>query len=116
VAGTDLWHDLVGELRALGLDLPAPSFGTAGARPVPVPDGDFGTYRNGAIDYTVRAGGDGAALVVDGEVYPELELYDDATFTVRDPATGRATPCGRFRGSRGAATAVEIGGRLARRC
>jgi CubicO group peptidase (beta-lactamase class C family) len=116
VAGTDMWHDLVGELRDLGVDLPTPSFGTTGARPVPVPDGDFGTYRNGAIDYTVRVGGDGAALVVDGEVYPELELYDDATFTVRDPATGRAVPCGRFRGAPGAATAVEIGGRLARRC
>jgi len=82
--------------------------------PVPVPPGDFGTYRNGAIDYAITPDGDGGAcLVVDGEVFPELALHDDRTFTVRDPATGRATPCGRFRGEPGAAAAVEIGGRLA---
>ncbi|NBH09948.1 serine hydrolase domain-containing protein, partial [Amycolatopsis sp. SID8362] len=110
-AGTDMWHDVAADLRELGLDLPEQRFGGPGARPVPVPEGHFGTYRNGAIDYTVRRDGAGAALVVDGEVYPELVLHDDGSFTVRDPATGRATPCGRFR-----STAVEIGGRLARRC
>ncbi len=115
-AGTDMWHEVAGDLRELGFDLPEQRFGKPGAQPVPVPDGDFGTYRNGAIDYTVRADGAGAALVVDGEVYPGLVLHDDGSFTVRDPATGRATPCGRFRGAPGASTAVEIGGRLARRC
>ena len=114
--GTELWRELTGELRRLGLPLPEQRFRAPGARPVPVPAGDFGSYRNGAVEYVIRPGGDGGAcLVVDGEVFPELTLYDDTTFTVRDPATGRATPCGRFRGEPGAAAAVEIGGRLARR-
>jgi len=39
----------------------------------------------------------------------------DSGVIVTDPATGRATPCGRFRGEPGAAAAVEIGGRLAGR-
>ena len=112
--GTDMWHALAGELRELGIALPLPRTRAANARPVRV--ADFGTYRNGAIDYTVRPDGGGACLVVDGEIFPELVLYDDSTFTVRDPATGRATACGRFRGDPGAVTAVEIGGRLARRC
>ncbi|MGA6168321.1 serine hydrolase domain-containing protein [Amycolatopsis magusensis] len=115
VAGSDLWHDLVGELDTLGISLPVRATRSAGARRVPLPGGDFGTYRNGAVEYTIRPDETGAALDVDGEVFPELERYDDATFTVRDPATGRATPCGRFRGEPGAATAVDIGGRIARR-
>ncbi|MEQ0563560.1 serine hydrolase domain-containing protein [Amycolatopsis sp. NEAU-NG30] len=113
--GTDLWHDLTDELRGLDFALPLPRFREPDARPVPMPAGDFATYRNGAIDYTIRPGDGGVCLVVDGDVFPELTRYDDATFTVRDPATGRATPCGRFHGTPGAATAVEIGGRLARR-
>ncbi|MGW7535472.1 serine hydrolase domain-containing protein [Amycolatopsis sp. NPDC054798] len=113
--GTDLWHDLVEELPELGLPPHRPR--TADSGPIPMPDGDFGTYRNGAIGYTVRPDAQGGAcLDVDGDVFPELTRYADDTFTVRDPATGRATPCGRFRGEPGAATAVEIGGRLARRC
>ncbi|KDN24270.1 beta-lactamase [Amycolatopsis rifamycinica] len=115
VGGAELWRAVADELRDLGLTLPHQRFREPGARSVPMPSGDFGTYRNGAVDYTIRPDGRGACLVVDGEVFPELTRYDDATFTVRDPATGRAAPCGRFRGTPGAATAVEIGGRLARR-
>ncbi|OXM56490.1 serine hydrolase [Amycolatopsis thailandensis] len=114
-AGTDMWHDLVAELRALDIAIPERRQPVP-ARPVPFPAGDFGTYRNGALDYTIRPGGHaGADLVVDGEVFPEFTLHDDASFTVRDPVTGRPTPCGRLRGTPGAATAIEIGGRLARR-
>ncbi|KFZ82037.1 beta-lactamase [Amycolatopsis sp. MJM2582] len=114
-AGTDMWHDLVAELRALGLAIPERR-PTAPARPVPIAAGDFGTYRNGALDYTIRPGEHGGAeLVADGEVFPGLTLHDDASFTVRDPVTGRPTPCGRLRGTPGEATAIEIGGRLARR-
>ncbi|WP_244223559.1 serine hydrolase domain-containing protein [Amycolatopsis circi] len=113
--GTDLWHDLVDELPGLGL--PSQRAQVAESCPIPFPDGDFGNYRNGAIGYTIRSDARGdACLDVDGDVFPELTRYADGTFTVRDPATGRATPCGRFRGEPGAATAVEIGGRLARRC
>ncbi|WP_199785915.1 MULTISPECIES: serine hydrolase [Actinomycetes] len=113
--GADLWHDLVEELPELGL--PPTRVQVAKSCPIPVPDGDFGSYRNGSLEYTIRpdAAG-GACLDVDGDVFPELTRYADGTFTVRDPATGRATPCGRFRGEPGAAAAVEIGGRLARRC
>jgi CubicO group peptidase (beta-lactamase class C family) len=113
--GTELWRAVADELRHLGIALPHQRFRAPGACPVPVPAGDFGTYRNGAVDYTIRPDDAGACLVVDGEVFPELTRYDDATFTVRDPATGRAAPCGRFHGAPGAATAVEIGGRRARR-
>ncbi|MFJ7217545.1 serine hydrolase domain-containing protein [Amycolatopsis sp. NPDC098790] len=110
--GVDLWHALAAELAELGIDVPSRAAqATARTREVPVPPGDFGTYRNGAIDYVITAD----RLVVDGEVFPELVLHDDRTFTVRDPATGRVTPCGRFRGEPGAAAAVEIGGRLAGR-
>ncbi len=114
-AGTRMWQDLSTELRALGLDLPAQRPPEV-SRPVPIPAGDFGTYRNGAIDYMIQADGDGGAvLVVDGELFADLTLHEDATFTVRDPATGAATPCGRLRGVPGAATAIEVGGRLAGR-
>ncbi|WP_039794641.1 serine hydrolase domain-containing protein [Amycolatopsis alba] len=114
-AGTEMWDDLVTELRGLGIALPKRRLPEA-ARPIPIAAGDFGTYRNGALDYTIRPGKHGGAeLVVDGEIFPELTLHDDAAFTVRDPATGRATPCGRLRGTPGEATAIEIGGRLARR-
>ncbi|MGW4826852.1 serine hydrolase domain-containing protein [Amycolatopsis japonica] len=114
-AGTDMWHDLVAELRALGLAIPERR-PPAPARPVPIAAGDFGTYRNGALDYTIRPGEHGGAeLVADGEVFPGLTLHDDASFTVLDPVTGRPTPCGRLRGTPGEATAIEIGGRLARR-
>ncbi|MFB9927718.1 serine hydrolase domain-containing protein [Amycolatopsis halotolerans] len=113
--GTDLWHDLVAELPEFGL--PPQRVQVAESCPVPLPDGDYGSFRNGAIGYTIRPDAlGGACLDVDGDVFPELTRYADGTFTVRDPATGRATPCGRFRGEPGAATAVEIGGRLARRC
>ncbi|WP_406630942.1 serine hydrolase domain-containing protein [Amycolatopsis sp. WGS_07] len=113
--GTDLWHDLVGELPEF--DLPRQRSLTADSVAVPMPDGDFGSYRNGSLEYTVRPdGAGGACLDVDGDVFPELVRYAGGAFTVRDPATGRATPCGRFRGEPGAAVAVEIGGRLARRC
>ncbi|MFK0247771.1 serine hydrolase domain-containing protein [Amycolatopsis azurea] len=114
-AGSEMWDDLVAELRVLGIALPKRRV-PAAAHPVPIPAGDFGTYRNGALDYTIRPGEHGGAeLVVDGEIFPCLTLHDDAAFTVRDPATGRATPCGRLRGTPGEATAIEIGGRLARR-
>ncbi|MBB5857513.1 serine hydrolase domain-containing protein [Amycolatopsis umgeniensis] len=114
-AGTRMWQDLSTELRALGLELPDQR-PRAITRPVPIPAGDFGTYRNGAIDYTIRADEDGGTvLVVDGEVFPDLTLHEDATIAVRDPATGDATPCGRLRGTSGEATAIEVGGRLAGR-
>ncbi|MEU3624599.1 serine hydrolase [Amycolatopsis coloradensis] len=114
-AGTALWQDLVPELRTLGLMLPLQRPLTV-TGPVPFPAGDFGTYRNGAIDYTIRPDDrGGAVLVVDGEIFADCTLHEDATFTVRDPATGRVTPCGRLRGAPGAATAIEVGGRRARR-
>ncbi|SFW88832.1 serine hydrolase domain-containing protein [Amycolatopsis australiensis] len=114
--GVDLWHALAGELGELGVELPPRPGRSAAASTIPFPAGDFGTYRNGAIDYAITPDEGGARLVVDGEVFPGLVLHADRTFTVRDPATGRVTPCGRFHGEPGAATAVEIGGRLAARC
>ncbi|MGK3203360.1 serine hydrolase domain-containing protein [Amycolatopsis sp. MEPSY49] len=110
--GADLWHALAAGLADLGIDVPSRAAqATAATRVVPMPSGDFGAYYNGSIEYVITAD----RLVVDGEVFPELVLRDDRTFTVRDPATGRVTPCGRFRGEPGAAAAVEIGGRLAGR-
>jgi CubicO group peptidase (beta-lactamase class C family) len=115
VAGSRLWKSLVAELR--GLDIPIPDYRARpdGARAVPLPGGCFGSYRNGTIEYTIEPGDDGVArLVVDGDVFPELTLYDCGAFTVRDPATGRATDCGRFRlDERGRVTGIQVGGRLA---
>ncbi|MGW5744626.1 serine hydrolase domain-containing protein [Amycolatopsis sp. NPDC003861] len=116
--GAALWTDLVAALRADGLpvgDYELPRDLDRAARPA----ADLsGHYTNGDLEYQVdvRADGD-AVLVVDGEVYPELALLRDGSFSVREPATGRRIIGGRFLTdpATGTVSAMQAGGRVARR-
>ncbi|WP_051767832.1 serine hydrolase domain-containing protein [Amycolatopsis vancoresmycina] len=116
--GAALWTDLVAALRAEGLpvgDYELPRDLDRAARPA----ADLtGHYTNGDLEYQVdvRADGD-AVLVVDGEVYPELALLRDGSFSVREPGTGRRIIGGRFLTdpATGTVSAMQAGGRVARR-
>ncbi|MEU4248901.1 serine hydrolase domain-containing protein [Amycolatopsis sp. NPDC026612] len=116
--GSALWTDLVAALRADGLpvgDYELPRTLDRAARPAT----DLsGSYTNGDLEYRidVRADG-GTVLVVDGEVYPELALLRDGSFSVREPGTGRRIIGGRFLTdpATGAVSAMQAGGRVARR-
>ncbi|MEV6827026.1 serine hydrolase domain-containing protein [Amycolatopsis sp. NPDC051102] len=116
--GSALWTDLVAALRAEGLpvgDYELPSGLDRAARPA----ADLtGSYTNGDLEYQVDVRADGGTvLVVDGEVYPELALLRDGSFSVREPATGRRIIGGRFLTdpATGTVSAMQAGGRVARR-
>lgn len=115
--GVDLWRSLVRELRLLGFPLPEPGFRNGRGASVPMPQGCAGTFRNGDIEYVVAADAHGVpCLTVDGDTFPELLVDADGVFSVREPATGRQADCGRFLLDRhGTVTALEVGGRVARR-
>ncbi|MDX3187038.1 serine hydrolase [Streptomyces sp. MN03-5084-2B] len=116
--GSALWTDLVAALRADGLpvgDYELPRDLDRAARPA----ADLtGRYTNGDLEYQVDVRADGGAvLVVDGEVYPELALLRDGSFSVREPGTGRRIIGGRFLTdpATGTVSAMQAGGRVARR-
>ncbi|OXM62112.1 serine hydrolase domain-containing protein [Amycolatopsis vastitatis] len=116
--GSALWTDLVAALRADGLpvgDYELPS----GLDRATGPAADLtGRYTNGDLEYQVDVRADGGAvLVVDGEVYPELAMLRDGSFSVREPGTGRRIIGGRFLTdpATGAVSAMQAGGRVARR-
>ncbi|WP_410573853.1 serine hydrolase domain-containing protein [Amycolatopsis sp. cmx-4-61] len=116
--GSALWTDLVAALRADGLpvgDYELPGELDRAARPV----ADLtGHYTNGDLEYRVDVRADGGTvLVVDGEVYPELALLRDGSFSVREPGTGRRIIGGRFLTdpATGTVSAMQAGGRVARR-
>ncbi|MFF1611700.1 serine hydrolase domain-containing protein [Amycolatopsis sp. NPDC058278] len=116
--GSALWTDLVAALRADGLpvgDYELPHDLARAARPA----ADLtGRYTNGDLEYQVDVRADGGAvLVVDGEVYPELALLRDGSFSVREPGTGRRIIGGRFLTdpATGTVSAMQAGGRVARR-
>jgi CubicO group peptidase (beta-lactamase class C family) len=115
--GSALWVGLVAALRGEGLpvgDYELPHGLDRAARPAT----DLsGSYTNGDLEYQVAVRADGAVLVVDGEVYPELALLRDGTFSVREPATGRRIIGGRFLTdpATGTVSAMQAGGRVARR-
>ncbi|TVT09512.1 beta-lactamase family protein [Amycolatopsis bartoniae] len=115
--GAALWRALQADLRKLGLHLPDYRAHGQRAQRVPVPDDCFGAYRNGALEYVVARGDGEVCLTVDGEVHHDLVLYDCGTLSVPDPVTGRHTDCGRIvrDPGTGEVTALQIGGRLARR-
>ncbi|MGW4061458.1 serine hydrolase domain-containing protein [Amycolatopsis sp. NPDC004747] len=115
--GSALWVDLVAALRADGLpvgDYELPHGLDRAARPATDLSGH---YTNGDLEYQVDVRADGAVLVVDGEVYPELALLRDGSFSVREPATGRRIIGGRFLTdpATGTVSAMQAGGRVARR-
>jgi len=116
--GSALWTDLVAALRAEGLpvgDYELPGDLDRAARPA----ADLsGHYTNGDLEYQVDVRADGGTvLVVDGEVYPELALLRDGSFSVREPGTGRRIIGGRFLTdpATGTVSAMQAGGRVARR-
>src|SRR5205823_6868242 len=95
--GFALWEALVADLR--NTDVPVASYTVPGdgERPVPFPREGFGRYVNGDIEFSVMAGKPGEpCLVVDGETYPELTLYERGSFTVHDPVARQLIRGGRF--------------------
>ncbi|HKN99447.1 MAG TPA: serine hydrolase domain-containing protein [Pseudonocardiaceae bacterium] len=115
--GMDLWRSLVEELRSLGVPLARPRARLCRGDPVPLPPEYTGTYRNGDTEYVVAPDIHGVPCVtVDGEVFPELLVDSDGVFSVREPVSGQQADCGRFLlDPYGAVTALEAGGRVARR-
>jgi hypothetical protein len=119
--GFSMWHELVSELPAAGLrvgDYRGLDDRNATLASLTEQVACTGLYRNGDIEYSVHETGNiGLELVVDGETFGELTMYDRLVFTVRDANTGQTDLTGRFlRDSRrGGVGWIQIGGRLARR-
>ncbi|MFF8952076.1 serine hydrolase domain-containing protein [Streptomyces sp. NPDC014940] len=115
---TALWHDLAEELgRLAGIRVPAATAVADRGAAVDLPD-CAGTYRNGTTTYRIAPGPDGTpALSVDGDLPLPLVCYPDLTCDLRDPATGRLEPGGRFHRDpvTGLVDRVQISGRTARR-
>ncbi|MEU0334316.1 serine hydrolase domain-containing protein [Streptomyces sp. NPDC006193] len=117
---TALWRDLTDELaRLTGVRVPATAQDADRdrGRPVALPE-CVGAYRNGTTVYCVAPGPDGSpALSVDGDLPLPLVCYADLACDLRDPATGRLEPGGRFHRdpATGRIDRVQISGRTARR-
>lgn len=115
---TALWRDLVEDLaRLTGIQVPADTVTADRGLPVGLP-GCTGTYRNGTTTYCVAPGPDGTpALSIDGDLPLPLVCYADLSCDLRDPATGRVEPGGRFHRdpATGTIDRVQISGRTARR-
>ncbi|MGW2492415.1 serine hydrolase domain-containing protein [Streptomyces sp. NPDC001606] len=115
---TALWRELTEEIaRLTGVRVPATAQDADHGRPVPLPE-CLGVYRNGTTTYRVAPGPDGApGLSVDGDLPIPLVCYDDLSCALRDPATGRLEPGGRFHRdpATGRFERLQISGRTARR-
>jgi CubicO group peptidase (beta-lactamase class C family) len=113
--GSALWDELVDELRAM--DIPVGDYTVPKLNEqIPFPDNLFGSYSNGDMEYTVdRSDGATVTLVVNGEKYQELMLYEDWLFSVLEPASGRRILGGRFLGDSqaGQVSGIQTGGRIA---
>ncbi|MEU0878092.1 serine hydrolase domain-containing protein [Lentzea sp. NPDC005914] len=112
--GFAMWRELARELGVGDYD----ALSELGERATaPLPD-CLGRFYNGDTEYSVQPGESAPLrLVVDGEPFAELTLYDGLLFRMRDVDTGDDTQTGRFlRGSpdRGIGW-LQVGGRLARR-
>jgi CubicO group peptidase (beta-lactamase class C family) len=115
--GATLWEDLLSRLRDGGI--PVGDYDTHSLeRTVAVPGELSGHYANGDMEYRIDVrDARTAALVVDGEVYPGLQLHRDGAFSVREPASGRRVLGGRilWDADTGRVRALQTGGRVARR-
>ncbi|MGW4109865.1 serine hydrolase domain-containing protein [Actinosynnema sp. NPDC004786] len=116
--GFALWRELVGELADAGLPV-ADYDGLRGlSRPIAPPPDCTGRFRNGDVEYAVRAvDRERLALTVDGEPFADLSLFDGLVFAMRDSDTGDTNQTGRFLRDPddGGIRWIQIGGRLARK-
>jgi CubicO group peptidase (beta-lactamase class C family) len=116
--GAGLWHDLLAELAQAGVPIEPPRAPAPGGPSiVPLP-GCAGLYANGDVEYAVTVGSNGSIHIsVDGESPVPLTLYDDLTFSLRDPNSGRRVFGGRFvrEPATGKVYGIQVGGRLARK-
>jgi len=116
--GAGLWRDLLAELARAGVPVGPPRTPAPGALRAMPPPSCVGWYANGDAEYTVTAGANGSIhLSVDGENFVPLTVYEDLSFSVHDPASGRQVFGGRFvrEPATGKVYGIQVGGRLARR-
>jgi CubicO group peptidase (beta-lactamase class C family) len=116
--GFGLWRDLLDELARTNVPIGHSGAWTARARPTTPPPGCAGTYTNGDVEYVVAVRHDAQLhLAVDGDNFARLSMYEDLTFSTRDPDTGQQVLSGCF--LRNPVTkhidALQVGGRLAGR-
>ncbi|TCO54194.1 serine hydrolase domain-containing protein [Actinocrispum wychmicini] len=114
--GFAMWRDLVADLREAGVDV-GDYVATEDVRPsTALPIDCLGDYVNGDTNYSIIAGKDDTLrLVVDGEPFAELTLYDDLRFVMRELVTGVSVHVGRFlcEPGGGRVDRIQVGGRLA---
>jgi CubicO group peptidase (beta-lactamase class C family) len=115
--GLALWHDLLAELARAGVPVEPARAWSVDTQRVDPPGGGAGRDVNGGLEYLVSAKKDGLHLVVDDAAPSRLTCHPDLTFSLRDPGSGEQVFGGRFLRDEasGRVTALQMGGRLARR-
>ena len=115
--GADAWAVLVAELRAAGLSIGNYANRTTMDRQLPLSPACFGHYVNGDTEYSIDVLDGNPCVKVAGEVFGELRLHEQWSFSVRDPNSGRRIQAGRFMNNphTGLISGLQTGGRIARR-
>jgi len=115
--GDDAWAALVEELRAAGLPIGNYANRTTMDRQLPLSPACFGHYVNGDTEYSIDVLDGHPCVTVAGEVFGELRLHEQWSFSVRDPNSGRRIQAGRFMNNplTGLISGLQTGGRIARR-
>ena len=115
--GADAWAALVAELRAAGLPIGNYANRTTMDRQLPLSPTCFGQYVNGDTEYSIDVLNGDPCVRVAGEVFGELRLHEQWSFSVRDPNSGRRIQAGRFMNNphTGLISGLQTGGRIARR-
>lgn len=115
--GAAMWRDLLTEL-ARSRQVPIgqrPPWQPTG-RQVPPPRGCAGTFANGDVEFVVNVHGANASLSVDGQPFTALTIYEDLSFSVRDPQSGAQMLAGCFTDDPQSrrVNGIQLGGRIAR--
>ncbi|HZM74978.1 MAG TPA: serine hydrolase domain-containing protein [Candidatus Limnocylindrales bacterium] len=115
--GAAMWRDLLTELdrsRQVPIGQRPPWLPTG--RPVPPPHGCAGTYANGDVEFVVNVRDVTAYLSVDGQPFTALTVYEDLSFSVRDPHSGAQVLAGCFTDDPVShrVNGIQLGGRIAR--